>query len=384
LKKLAIIVSHPIQYYSPVFALLAKNGWVDVKVFYTMGEGPQTNYDPGFGKQIKWDIPLLEGYNYEFLDNEAHNPGTHHFMGIITPDAVKRLEIYKPDAILIYGWGFYSHLKIIRYFKNKIPVWFRGDSTLLDHSSRLKSMLRSVFLKWIYKHVDKAFYVGSANKDYFLKYGLDSKQLYFAPHSVDNTRFADPHLENAFLLRRKFNISDESILILFAGKFESKKAPMELLQSFKSLGAVNVHLLFTGNGVLEQELKSEAAGCSKIHFHDFVNQSQIPAFYQASDLFCLPSKGPGETWGLAVNEAMAAGKAILVSDKAGCAIDLVRNNQNGLIFKSDQNDALANALKYLVSDKQRLFDMGNISREIIKKYNFTEQIEVIERQTLAI
>lgn len=380
MKKIAVIISHPVQYYAPVFALLAKNSRFAVKVFYTMGDSSRLKYDRGFKKEIIWDIPLLQGYEYEFLKNEATDPGSHHFMGIINPDAIQRIEKYKPDAVLIYGWGFFSHLKIILHFSKTLPVWFRGDSTLLDLTGRLKSVLRSVFLKWVYKHIDKAFYVGSANKDYFLKYGLKPGQLYFAPHGVDNDRFAAEHPVDALSLRRELNIADDQILILFAGKFEAKKAPLELLQAFKSLGKTNTHLLFLGNGVLEQQLKDKAEGESNIHFHDFVNQSEIPVFYQACDLFCLPSKGPGETWGLAVNEAMAAGKAILVSDKVGCAKDLVKDEWNGLIINMSVESDLRNGISRLTDNKAALIKMGQRSVEIIDQYSIEKQIKVIEEQ----
>lgn len=122
-KKLAIISTHPIQYYAPVFQLLAKR--MNIKVFYTAGNSSLKKYDIGFKQKIEWDIPLLEGYEYEFLENSAKNKGSHHFNGIINPNAISKLKNFHPDAILIYGWAYKSHLKIIRYFKNKIPVYFR-------------------------------------------------------------------------------------------------------------------------------------------------------------------------------------------------------------------------------------------------------------------
>jgi len=168
-------------------------------------------------------------------------------------------------------------------------------------------------------------------------------------------------------------------VILFAGKFEEKKAPEVLLQSFLKLGIPNTHLLFVGNGLLESGLKNRAKGHANIYFADTQNQSQMPAVYHCSDLFCLPSKGPGETWGLAVNEAMACGKAILVSDNVGCAIDLV-TPQNGLIFKSADAEDLKKCLLHLLSDKRRLEKMGRASAEIIKSWNFDNIVLAIETQ----
>ena len=157
MKKLAIISTHPIQYNAPLFKLLQQRGNVHIKVFYTWGsQVMEDKYDPGFGKKIKWDIPLLDGYEYEWVENIAKDPGSHHFPGIDNPGLVASIENWKADAVLVYGWSFKSHLKVMRYFKGKIPVFFRGDSVLLNQRSQLKVLLRKLFLKWVYSHIDIA------------------------------------------------------------------------------------------------------------------------------------------------------------------------------------------------------------------------------------
>jgi glycosyltransferase involved in cell wall biosynthesis len=104
--------------------------------------------------------------------------------------------------------------------------------------------------------------------------------------------------------------------------------------------------------------------------------------YQACDLFCLPSKGPGETWGLAVNEAMACSKAILVSDKCGCAIDLVKIGENGAIFKSGSLADLTACLKKLTANKELLISYGKVSNSIINSFSFLNISKAIESKLL--
>ncbi|KLT66642.1 glycosyltransferase family 4 protein [Pedobacter sp. BMA] len=378
--RLAIVISHPIQYYAPLFKLLTETE-ILLKVFYTLGESNLV--DKGFGTTINWDIPLLEGYEYEFIENIAKEKGSHHFKGIQNRDLIDKLTEFLPDAVLVYGWAYSSHLKVMRHFHKKVPVWFRGDSTLLDKQSTFKTILRKLFLTWLYSFVDKALYVGQKNRAYFEFSGLKEDQLVFVPHTVDNERYASLRKEEALVLRQKLNIKDEETLILFAGKFESKKDPEHLLHSFIELNRSNVHLLFVGNGELEKSLKSKvmSSKLKNIHFMDFQNQTQMPVVYQACDLFCLPSQGPGETWGLAVNEAMAAKKAILVSDKAGCAADLVKNQINGYIFEVGNQKSLTTILNVLTEDKKRLILMGNRSGEIIKEWTFQKQVEKIIKET---
>ncbi len=382
MKRLAIITTHPIQYYAPVFKLLHERKQIDIKVFYTWGETSEDKFDPDFGKKISWDLPLLEGYPFEWVQNIAANAGSHHFNGIKNPGLINQVINFKPDAVLVYGWSYHSHLKAMRYFKNKIPVYFRGDSTLLDEKSLFKSFLKSIFLKWVYKHIDHAFYTGTNNKAYFKKYGLKDHQLTFAPHAIDNDRFKTDRCTEANELRTQLKLSTHDILILFAGKLEAKKNPEILLDAVMRINNPNIHLLFTGNGNLETALKHKAQNHNNIHFLNFQNQIQMPVVYQACNLFCLPSKGPGESWGLAVNEAMACGKAVLVSDKCGCAIDLVPDNKNGAIFKSENLNDLVAQLKQLTQSKNKLSQLGEASARIITHWNFLNIAKPIEQQLI--
>ena len=106
------------------------------------------------------------------------------------------------------------------------------------------------------------------------------------------------------------------------GKLEAKKQPIELAEAFASLKS-QAHLIYVGSGMLEDALKERFDDHPNIHFVGFQNQSKMPIWYRVADVFCLPSRGPGETWGLAVNEALASGCGALVTDKVGCAEDLV-------------------------------------------------------------
>lgn len=379
MKRLAIICTHPIQYYAPLFSLLSKRGVIRIKVFYTWGEATEKKFDPGFQKEISWDIPLLENYDFEFLKNVSVRPGSSHFRGIQNPEIITRIANFSPHALLVFGWAYHSHLMTIKHFSGRIPVWFRGDSTILNRESRMKSLLKSVILRNIYKKVDIAFYVGIENKRYFTKFGLPEDRLVFAPHAIDNDRFSIPQPEKAHEIRNHLKVQENQKLLLFAGKFETVKQPLLLLNAFKKIKDDSAHLLFVGNGALEQLLKSESNAHSFIHFMDFQNQSVMPAFYQASDIFCLPSSS--ETWGLAVNEAMATGRPVLVSDKVGCAKNLVVSGQNGYVFESDNASSLAEKLTLILKhNRQTLSQMGVASRKRIEHYNFDRIAITIENQ----
>jgi len=358
IERLAIICQHPVQYYAPLFQLMAKQH--EIKVFYA-SKSYENRFDIGFGRNISWDVPLLEGYAYVF----SHR--------------LKDIHDYRPTAILIYGWAYRSHFKIILHFSKRIMLLFRGDSTLLDPINRWRAILKACLLRKIYAKIDFALYVGSNNKAYFEKFGLATTQLIYAKHAVDNARFAATRRLEVAKLRASLAIADADILVLFAGKLIPKKQPELLLKAFGSLNLPAAHLLMVGDGILGETLKKNAFKFSNhhaIHFLPFQNQQRMPVIYQCCDLFCMPSAGPGETWGLAINEAMAAGKAILASDKVGGAADLI-DNSNGLIFTSGNLEDLTDKLKTMLVSKRTLQIMGKGSSEKVKNWNFQHQINAI-------
>jgi len=378
---LAIVTSHPIQYNAPLFQLLTERNRVTCRVFYTWGKSAMADkFDPGFGKVIEWDLPLLDGYDYEVLENTAKERGSHHFKGIVNPDLIHRIDQFGPDAILVFGWAFQSHLKVLRHYRKKKVILFRGDSTQLDQASSIKKRIRSLFLKWIYRHIDVALYVGKNNRDYYLNAGLKEDQLVYAPHAIDNRRFSEDEEERerqALLIREKIGIEKEAFVFLYAGKLEPVKNLPLLLKAFVLSGLGDkAKLVIVGNGVLESRLKSEYESRPGIVFMDFQNQAQMPVIYRISNLFILCSRS--ETWGLSVNEAMACSRAVLVSDHCGCAPDLVVNDKNGFLFKSEDVDDLKDKLLLAFNNRSRLEEMGKVSLEHIKGFSFGAVAQKIE------
>jgi glycosyltransferase involved in cell wall biosynthesis len=380
MKKLAIITTHPIQYNAPVFKLLTERKNIQVKVFYTWENSKDGFFDKKFNQQIEWDIPLLEGYDYQFVKNTSQDQGTHHRKGITNPTLIHDLESWEPDAVLIFGWNFQSHFKAMRYFKGKIPVLFRGDSTLLDEIPGLKTTIRRFILKFVYRYISFALFVGTNNKNYFLKHGIKEKQLFLAPHAIENERFFDADGffdQKAKEWKKELNIAPNDLVFLYAGKFENKKDPLIVIKAATLLKEQNIKFIFTGNGELKEKMEEQSENLPNVLFLPFQNQQKMPALYRLADVFILPSKGPNETWGLAVNEAMACKKAILVSDKVGCAIDLVENGTNGYIFEAGNfDDFLEKLLKF---DKTNSQTFGKESKKKIKNNNFRKICKAIEK-----
>jgi glycosyltransferase involved in cell wall biosynthesis len=386
-RKLAIVCTHPIQYYAPVFRALAQSGKIDLRVFYTWSQAATDGmFDSGFGTAVKWDIPLLDGYAHQFVPNVAKRPGLDHFGGLNTPTLVREIEAWQPDAVLVYTWNSHAHLRALRHFKGRLPVLFRGDSTLLDHRPWWRALLRRLFLTWVYSHVDIAIAVGTHNRDYFAWCGLPSRRIALAPHSIDTIRFAADfagHDNLAAQWRRDLSIHPEAIVILFAGKLQAKKNPSLLLEAFKVLNDGS-HLVFVGNGELQRELEARAKAIGNVHFLPFKNQSVMPAVYRLGDVFVLPSQGPEETWGLALNEAMASGRAVIASSKVGGAYDLIRSGENGWIFESGDRSALEGLLRRVVASGRRgLHAMGQTAQASRVHWSSEESARRIGEAVLA-
>lgn len=370
MKKLAIITTHPIQYHAPWFRLLHERRNIAMKVFYTWSQvETEEKFDPGFEKNIEWDIPLLEGYDYTFVKNISKSPGSKTYAGINNPSLIKVLHEWKPDAILVFGWKFKSHLKVMRYFHGKVPVLFRGDSTLLSQHRGLRFWLKFQLLKRIYKNVNIALYVGEENKKYFESAGLKAKQLVYAPHAIDNNRFLDTVFDPT-------ENNGKDTVFLFAGKFEEIKNLHFLIETFLSGGFENAQLMLVGKGPLEEDLVKKFRAKPNIIFCGFRNQKEMPSVYRIADVFVLASKS--ETWGLAVNEAMAAGAPVLVSDKCGCAVDLVENGKSGYVFTSNDGVDLKNKMTLMASDKAKLKEMGKYAFEKIQDWSFEKIVMAIE------
>ena len=364
--RLAIVSTHPIQYYAPIFQLLARDPQLQVKVFYTWSqtrEGPVA--DPGFGRAVVWDIPLLEGYEFEFVPNVARRPGTEHFWGVRTPGLTRSIESWRADAVLVFGWNSASHLDAMRHFKGRIPVFFRGDSTLLDATSGWRTLARRAALSWVYRHIDVALAVGSNNRDYFRWCGIPAERIGFAPHAIDVRRFStedSSQLQQVERWRSELGLVSGAVTLVYAGKLQTKKDPLLLLDAFRR-AAGSGQLVFVGEGPLEQELRRRASGCARVHFLPFQNQRAMPAVYRLGDVFVLPSRGPGETWGLALNEAMACGRPVIASDRVGGARDLIVHGANGWTFESGNLEQLG-AVVTIASGCSRstLLDMGGAAQ----------------------
>ncbi|MEP0885043.1 glycosyltransferase family 4 protein [Trichocoleus sp. ST-U3] len=381
MKKLAIITSHPIQYYAPLFRYLANIDELSIKVFYLWDFGVTQQVDVGFKQSLQWDIPLLTGYDYEFVPNVSPNPGTHHFWGLQNPSLLERVSLFNPDAVLLMNYNYASLYNFLWHWnRRQAALLFRGDSHRLLPRTGAKEWLRRQFISLIYRRFSACLYVGKANYAYFCAHGVPPERLFFAPHAVENDRFfaqAEEASHQAKVWKQELEISENHSVILFAGKFRTVKRPLDLLQAFLQADLPQVSLLFVGSGPLEGELRSHAGSHPHIHFAPFQNQTFMPRTYAAGDLLVLPSYS--ETWGLVINEAMCMSRPVIASTHVGCAQDLIHPYRNGLIFPSGDVSALAACLKEAFCDRERLKMWREESRKIVSNYSYQQTTQGLKQ-----
>jgi glycosyltransferase involved in cell wall biosynthesis len=360
--RLAFIVSHPIQYYAPLHQRLACRDDIEIKVFFTWHDGSMTVEDRGFARPVAWDIPLTQGYAFERVPNRARDPGTHHFLGLHNPSLVAQVCAWHPDAVHVTGWGWLSHVLALRAFHARgMPVLFRGDSHLLDGAgTSMRRLAKQALLRRVFAWPAAFLVVGEANRRYYQAFGVEAERLRPCPHSIDVERFIAPAVElehEAATWRRALDIPPDRCIVLFAGKFEPKKRPLELMRAMLALPRGRAILIMLGSGELEPAVRMLAASDpERFRVLPFENQQRMPVAYRLADLFVLPS-AHGESWGLAVNEAMACGRAVLVSDRVGCAADVV-DPSCGAVFASGEPHSLSTALDDLTRRRDDLRAMG--------------------------
>lgn len=381
-KRIAAVVSHPIQYHAPFFARLASEPDIDLTVYYSWDFGIKPTHDPEFKVDVKWDIPVLEGYKSVFLKNISPQPGATSFWGEINPGIVWALIENHYDAVIVYGWNFAtSWFAFLGAALSGTPFFIRGENPWSQETGKSsgKRTLKKIILGALFSLSAGAFYIGKENKKFYEHYGMPEAKLFSMPYMTDNARFEKAAAElrpRKAELKEKLGLPPESFVILTAGKLIPKKRPLDLLRAYEKAAINNKALVYMGEGPLRDKVEEEARekNISNVIITGFKNQLEMPEVYAAADVFVLPSEA-GETWGLVVNEAMCFGVPVIVSDMVGSGPDLVHAGVNGFVFRTGDNAALSRYLEELAGDEAKSIAFGKRSLEIIKNYSFEKGIE---------
>lgn len=384
--RLAIFTSHPIQYQAPLFRALARTGRVHPTVYFGSRHGLDESLDTGFGASFRWDVPLLDGYEHVFLTNVARHPNVSAFRGVRIATAEKTLAEGEHDAVLVLGWQTLAHVQVARAANALgLPLILRGESTLerspgdgMRGLARRALWLpaRSRIYRSAFAQVDAFLVIGSRNRAYYRSFGVPDEKLFWAPYGVDNDWFtlagATRYAARA-RIRARLGVGDDTVVFASSAKLIERKRPFDLLDAVARLreNGLDAHALFIGDGEERRSIEQRAVErgiADHVSITGFINQAELPAWYASSDALVLPSDSR-ETWGLVVNEAMAAGLPVVVSDAAGCAPDVVRPGENGFTYPCGDVGALADRLERLVSlGSAGRAQFGERAREVVHEF----------------
>ena len=370
------------QYKAPLYRVLADDARLEILVAYCSRRGAEAGLDPDMGVKLEWDIDLLSGYPHVFLRNLS--PKGRGFFRHLNPGIVPRILRGRWDGVLFHtGWGSATAwVAMVVCLMTRTPILMFGDSCTIPAERGARGRIRARLLRMLFRGITRFMTIGTRNRSYYLHYGADPQRMTPFPYAIDNERFIRQSLltsEERSDARRRYGIGPDELVILFAGKLIPRKGPEDLLEAFMTLesrhpGEEKLRLVFAGDGELRQRLES-LAEAHPVTFTGFVNQGDLPALYGSADLFVLPSHD--EPWGLVVNEAMASGLPVLVSDRVGAGYDLVRPGTNGWTFPAGDVKELARRLAEMVGQPSRLEEMGAHSRAWIAGWSYERDADAL-------
>lgn len=359
--KLTYLVSHPIQYQAPLLRKIANEPDIDFRVLFERINPDHRYFDNGFGRDIQWDIPLTEGYDFRPLENTS-----------------LQSEISACDALWVHGWQSRTFRRAIRIAKSKgKPVLMRGENCdlAMPDGRGLKGWVKRQYLMRIFADCAAFLAIGTLNRQYYLSRGVEASRIFQMPYAIDNEAFMSAAIESLTQsknLKQRIGIPDNAPIVLYAGKLSSRKHPEILGQAIRLLGDMTPApvLLYVGDGELMEELKTREPTA---YFTGFINQSALPSYYALADVFVLPSEK--EPWGLAVNEAMACATPVIVSDQVGSAPDLV-DGDTGIVFETGNSNALADAIRKCLA---KSVEMGANAALKIGDWGYAQDIQGLKQ-----
>lgn len=216
----------------------------------------------------------------------------------------------------------------------------------------------SAYRRWLYRHTDAFLAYGSRAQAFLEARGAPASRIVQGWQVIPPEQLPPPSRT-----RQQLGLN-AAPLILAVGYLTRRKGFDLLIRAFQRL-TQPAQLAIVGDGPERPQLTQMAANQPNIHFTGHLDGAEKSSWYAAADLFVLPTRH--DPWGLVVNEAMAFGLPVVVTDAAGCAADLVKGN--GRVVPAENVPALTHAMDELLANKPLRQVMGKLSQELIKPYN---------------
>jgi len=382
-----VVAAHPVQYMAPVLRRMAKHPRLDLRVAYCSLRGAEAGVDPEFGQEVKWDVPLLEGYEWIHVPNKGS--GAETFWGLNNPRIREIIREGNFDAVLCFTGYVRATFWIAKHAakKAKVAFLFGTDASSLDarDGKAWKRMVKRLAWPLLFRMADQVLTPSAAGVELMQSLGIAKERITLTPFAADN----DWWLEQSSRVDRKavrdsWNVTERELVVLFCAKLQSWKRPLDVLRAFAKAQVPETVLVFAGEGPQRAELQTEAEVlgiASRVRLLGFVNQSMLPAVYSSADLFVLPSEY--DPCPVVVCEAMLCGCPVVISDRIRGRFDLVKTGETGEIFAFGDIDALAGIMRKLLEQRTLLSLMSEKARKRMETWtpreNVAAMVEAISR-----
>ena len=290
------------------------------------------------------------------------------------------LEEIKPQVVVIPGWSFADALSALWWcVQSNVPAVVMSESTAWDDK-------RHAGKEWVKRRLIKLNSAGLAggtpHRDYLVQLGLMREQVFLGYDVVDNEYFrceSGKARTDAASLRSRLGLPVKYFLA--SARFVEKKNLFRLIQAFGRYRVLagksgvgnpeleNWSLVLLGDGPLKSDLQkfiSELGLQASVQLPGFKQYDELPAYFGLASAFVHASTT--EQWGLVVNEAMAAGLPVLVSNRCGCALDLVKDGVNGFTFDPGDTETLANLMFRLADGQFPIAEYGIASQRLVSTW----------------
>ncbi len=380
--RITFVQTHPVQYMAPLFRHIAAHRRdIDLTVLYASTPMPDQQ-GVGFGEAFEWDVTLTDGYRHRILQPPAHGRrfDSESFRGVDVGPVADAIAETRPDVVVVPGWHSAFYLRAIAACRRSgIPVLYRGDSNLAAGPAGIRRAAWAVRTRMALRMFDGYLNVGTRSREYLRHFGVPEPLIFDSPHAIDLSALSalSANGESRTVMRRWLGASDGDFLIVFAGKFTAVKRAADLVAAAAHMGP-DVTLAMVGSGPLMKETRATAQRLGiRATWCGFVNQSTMPSVLAAADCLALPSQS--ETWGFVASEALACGTPCVVSDRVGCAPDLIHDGVSGVVHEAGDVDSLVRAL----SRVREATALGAITRDLCRQsiaaFSFERAAEGIRR-----
>ena len=370
-RRLAVVVSHPIQYYVPLYRALAREPSIELHILFASRFGLETTFDWEMNVDVAWATDLTAGYSHEFLP-EADGIKQIGFRDVDNPSVAGALARFKPDAAIIHGYAMMTMLRALAWCRlHSARAILASDSSAHGSPPGLRRTVKNMTLPWLLRQFSAALTMSDRAEQHLASLRYPRARMFRTPMMIDEGfwRAREQRPIRRARKRAELGLADDEFVVLSVAKLAPRKRMLDILAALSKLGVEHstrrVTLLVAGDGEQKEALKSFAAerGLST-RFLGFVNIDALPELYAAAD--ALVHAAEAEQYGMVVLEAAVMGLPLILSDETGAIgpTSIARPEANTLVFPRGDVAALAKALARLRDDSDLRRRLSDASRTI--------------------